>query len=307
MSARIKAYLLLLLATIIWGVAGPIIKFTLSSLPPLVFLTYRLGIQATIGLVWLQFIHRPGWPKNSGQWLNIIVYSVLSVPIGLGLLFLGYAQTSALAVSIIDAIYPMMVATAGVAWLHEHVTGREKLGMGIALLGTLVVIVEPFFNGYARHDTSLTGNLLIVASLVVGVAVVVMAKLIMRHKINALAMTHVTFIIGFLCLAPWALYQHGFTTTVASIISAPLSAHLGVWYMALLSGTFAYWIWLVAQKSIEIGETAMFTYLYPVITLPLSVYWLHESVTAVLIAGAVIIAVGVLLAELKTNSKTSRH
>ncbi|MDO8487943.1 MAG: DMT family transporter [bacterium] len=307
MTARTKAYLLLFIATLIWGVAGPVIKFTLEFLPPSVFLTYRVGLQALLGLVWLRFIKQPGWPKDPVQLGSILLYSFLSIPIGLGLLFLGYSQTSALAVSIIDALYPMMVAVAGVIWLREHVTHREKWGMGIALLGTALVIIEPFFNRQVRHGTSLTGNLLIVASLVVGVVSVVMAKLIMRHKINPLAMTHVTFIIGFFFLLPISIFQFGLGPTVQSILAAPLSAHLGVFFMAFISGTLAYWMWLIAEKSIEIGETAMFSYLYPVITLPLAVWWLHESVTPILIAGAAVIAIGVILAEIKSGRHQKTH
>lgn len=299
MTPRTKAYLLLFIATIIWGVAGPVIKFTLGSLPPSIFLFYRFGIQAALGLVWLKFIPRPGWPKDSSQWLKIIIYSVLSIPVSIGLLFLGYAQTSALVVSIIDAIYPTMVAVVGVIWLHEHVTGRERWGMGIALLGTALVIIEPLLTGNSHPDSSLTGNLLVVASLVVGVISVVMAKLIMRHNINPLAMTHLTFIVGFIALVPIALSSHSPSTIYYSLLTAPLSAHAGVWYMALLSGTLAYWLWLVAQKSIEIGETAVFTYLYPVITLPLALFWLHESITPTLIFGALVIAAGVVIAETK--------
>lgn len=304
MSPRTKSYILLFIATLIWGVAGPVIKFTLGSFSPLVFLFYRLGIQAIIGIVWLRYIPHPGWPKNPTSWLIIIFYCVLAVPVSLGLLFLGFNQTSALAVSIIGAIYPMMVAVAGVMWLREHVTHREKIGMVIALLGTLLVIIEPFFNGYTHHDTSISGNLFVLASISVEVVVVVLAKLLMRHHFNALAMTHLSFIIGFVTLAPITLHYYSIPTIYNSLSTASLAAHIGVGYMALISGIFAYTIWLVAQKTIEIGEAAMFTYLYPVITLPLSIFWLHENITTTLIIGSLIIGVGVVIAE--TKRKASR-
>ena len=40
-TPRIKAYILILIVTIIWGVASPIIKYTLDGFDPLSFLTYR--------------------------------------------------------------------------------------------------------------------------------------------------------------------------------------------------------------------------------------------------------------------------
>ena len=77
--------------------------------------------------------------------------------------------------------------------------------------------------------------------------------------------------------------------------------------MALLSGTVAYTLWNMGQKTIEIGESALFSYLYPVITLPLSIFWLHEDITTPLIIGAVIIAVGVIIAETKKKKSVGKH
>lgn len=221
----------------------------------------------------------------------------------LGLLFLGYQKTTALTGSILNAIYPLLVSAAGVMFLKEHVTKKEKWGMFVALLGTAVVIVEPFFNG-AIHETSIEGNLLVIASILVNVVVVVMAKLIMRNKINAMALTHLAFIIGFISLIPITLNRYSLGEIYQLIVTSSWQVHAGVWYMALLSGTVAYYLWLIAQKTIEIGETAVFTYLYPVITLPLSIFWLHEPVTTFLIIGSIIISVGVVLAEVKTKKRS---
>ncbi|MBI2008420.1 DMT family transporter [Candidatus Amesbacteria bacterium] len=299
-SPRAKAYALLLITTAIWGVAGPVIKYTVGYLPPFIFLLYRFSIAAVIGL-FLLFLHRNHWPKKTSDAIWITLYCFLTSTVSLGLLFLGYEKTTALDGSIINALYPIMVSTVGVAFLHEHVTDREKLGMGLATLGTLAVIFEP--------NASLTGNLYIVASLMVGVVLAVMAKLLLRHLKNFdFALTQLSFIVGFLTILPIAIYKYPLFVIRNSLFDIPLSAHLGVWYMALVSGTLAYALWHRAQKTIETGETAVFTYLYPVFTIPLSLFWLHEKVSLIFITGALTTAAGVIIAELKPRSRLpARH
>lgn len=308
MSARSKSYLLLLIATLIWGVAGPVIKYTESFISPLVFLLYRLAISSVIGFVALSATKHHNWPKKFDQKLGIFVYCFLSTTVALGLLFLGYDKTSAITASVLNALYPVLVAIVGMLFLHEHITRRENIGMGIALLGTAVVTAEPFINGGMTSSSTLLGNLLVVASILVGVLVSVMTKKLLRHPINPASLTHLSFIIGFLTLAPIVLLQTPVTEIIRQIIAAPWQAHLGVIYMALLSGTVAYTLWNIGQKTIEIGESSLLTYIYPVITLPLSIFWLHEPITPYLVIGAVVITIGVIIAERKQHkSKFKRQ
>ncbi len=293
MSPRTKSYILLFVATIIWGVAGPVIKYTEGYIAPLIFLLYRLAISAVVGIIALSLTRHHNWPESTGQRFWILIYGFLTTTVALGLLFVGYEKTSALTASILNALYPILVAIVGMLFLHEHVTRRENIGMGIALLGTILV------TGISTSSASLLGNLLIIAALVVGVGGAVLIKLLLRHPTNPSSLVHLSFIIGFITLLPIVLSQYSLPSILSSLLSAPWPAHLGVVYMALLSGTIAYTLWNIGQKTIEIGESALFSYLYPVITLPLSIFWLHEAVTPVLVLGSAVIAVGVILAETK--------
>jgi drug/metabolite transporter (DMT)-like permease len=259
-----------------------------------------------IGAIALSLTRHHNWPKKLEQKIYILIYCFLSTTVALGLLFLGYDKTSALTASILNSIYPVLVALVGMFILHERITRRENMGMGLALLGTAIVTAEPFINGTVTSSTTLLGNLLVIASLLVGVLVAVLTKILLRHPTNPLSLTHLSFIIGFFTLAPIVLMQTPIAEIFRQIISAPWQAHLGVVYMAILSGTIAYTLWNVGQKTIEIGESSLFTYIYPVITLPLSVFWLKEPISVYLIVGAIVITIGVIIAEKKVK-KTNRR
>lgn len=295
---RFTAYAFMLIVSVIWGVAGPVIKFSLDSFPPLVFLSYRFAISTVIALLYLA-VAKPHMPKSGKDQWTIIFYSLCSVTFGLGFLFYGFDKTTSLAGSVLTSTGPLAVIIAGAIFLKEHVTSRERLGVGIAFLGTLVTIVYPLLNGLGVG--AMEGNLLILASIVLDTIASILIKVIVRGKISPQFLAHVSFIIGFVTIAPVALYLYRTQDIVALISQAPLSAHLGVWFMAIFSGTIAYTLRNIAVKSIEVSETAVFTYLYPLWAAPLALWWLGETITTPFLVGAGIIAMGVIVAEYKSK------
>ena len=78
---------------------------------------------------------------------------------------------------------------------------------------------------------------------------------------------------------------------------------MGVWYMALISGSLAYYLYVKAQRSIEVSEAILFNYLQPVFSIPLALFWLGEKITPAFLLGALIIALGVIIAEYKKAYK----
>ncbi len=302
MSHRYTAYFLLLLVSIIWGVAGPVIKFTLGSFPPIIFLTYRFALASALGAA-LWAIRPPKFRVNGATIPHIILHSVFTVPLSLGLLFLGYDKTTSLTGTVISAMGPITIAIAGVLFLREHITKPERIGIGLAILGTLIITVGPMLGGNGQAIASFEGNLLIIGALVADAIGTVIAKVSLRDRVPAMALTNISFMIGLVSFLPFLFSSYSFGEVIATIIKAPLSAHLGVLYMAFLSGTLAYTLQKVAMKSIEVGEVAVFNYLFPIWAAPLSLLWLGETITTPFVLGAAVIATGVVIAEHKRRQK----
>lgn len=307
---RLTAYLLLLIVSVIWGVAGPVIKFSLHDFPPLIFLSYRFTISTLVALLFFTAT-RTKLPRKPKQWETITAYSILAVTLGLGLLFFGFDKTTSLTGSLLSSLAPMATVIAGAWFLREHVTKVERIGISIALVGTLVTIVGPLWlNGGNRQGAavwSLEGNMLIVASIVVDTWATLLVKTALRQGISGSVLTHLSFVIGLVTIGPAAIATHGASGIFTALSRAPLSAHLGVWYMALISGTLAYTLRNIAVKSIEVSEVAVFAYLYPLFAAPLAIFWLGEPLTVPFLVGAGLIATGVVIAEYKRRRKPQRH
>ena len=295
---RLHAYGLLVIVALIWGVASPVIKFTLAAIPALPFLTYRFGLSAAVALV-LMLATSLRLPKhvNLGQ---LILYSFLTSTVSLGFLFLGLEKTTVLDATLISAVSPLLVALAGVMYLKEHVTTREKIGMGIAFLGTVFTIIEPVFrNGIAENQ--LRGNILVLGYLLASTWSAVLAKKLIREGAQEITLTNYSFVVGFVTILPLTILFYGLGPFGQTISSLTLPYHAGVGFMAFASGTLAYTLWAKAQKTIEIGEAGLFAYLSPIFAAPLAIVWLKESVTPTFIFSGVLITLGIVIAEYKKS------
>lgn len=300
LSPRFRAYILIFLVTVIWGIASPVIKYTLGGFDPLTFLVYRFGISTVISVI-IFFTIGFKMPKDIGTNLLLILYGLLASSISLSLLFFGLRNTTVLDSSLITLSDPLLISIAGVYFLGERISKREKIGISIAVIGTLLTIIEPLLQ--SDSILKLSGNIMIIAYAIVVAGTAVIAKVLLRRGVDASTMTGVSFILGFISLLPFWI-----PAANISLFTVNQSYHLGVLFMAVISGSFAFYLSNKAQKSIEIGEQAIFGYMYPIFSAPLAIYWLGEKITSTFIIGAIIIVAGVFIAEVKKKryNSTSR-
>jgi drug/metabolite transporter (DMT)-like permease len=306
--ARSRAYLMLFAVSAVWGFAPPIIKFAFKHLPPDLFLTYRFLLTSLVMIPLLLKTEPATWSVlghlTSSDWWLLILSGILGSTLQLGLLFLGLNLTTALDGSLINATSPVLVTLAGVIYLKDKVTTRELIGLIIAFTGTLIIVLQPLWQSQRLFSGPTLGNLLVLSGTFSWVAYVILTKQELNRKLSPLLLTTNMFFVGLISMSIITLFLHSPVTIRYLLSAAPLSSHLSVIYMALLSGALAYWLYQSAQKIIEVSEANIFLYLSPLFTIPLAHFWLKEPVTPSFLAGGLLIALGVIIAELVG---TSRH
>ncbi|MCJ7805702.1 DMT family transporter [Patescibacteria group bacterium] len=300
--ARLRAYIYLIIASAIWGIAGPVIKFTLKELPPFTFLAYRFFLTSIIlsPLIFTKGVSFPKKPKELGLFVLI---ALLGTTINIGLLFWGLNLTTVLDQTIISMAAPLGVILAGTLILRERVTKIEKLGILIAIVGTVFIIVQPIFesSGPIFAYKNLFGNILTLISNFAWIGYVIFSKIGLKdYKFEPLSLTIGSFIIGFFTILPFSILEVGsFQGAVQLIKVVSITTHAGVVYMALLSGALAYFLYQLGQKTIEASEAILFTYLQTLFAIPLAVWWLKETITTPFILGTVLTTLGIGIAEYK--------
>ncbi len=301
---RLRAYIYLILVALIWGAAGPVIKFTLSGIHPLPFLAYRFSISAILALIFF-IIKGVKLPKPKTSLPLIVVYGLLAFTIALGALFTGLEKSTVLDLTLISTIGPLIVTAGGAIIFRDHITKRERVGIAIVLVGVLINSFAPIFSN--NSSARLTGNIFILLFLLADTSSILLAKKVVRKKIPSITLTNAGFIVAALTIIPLAFFAHGSNFVLSSITTLPFKYHLGVWYMALLSGTLAYFLYVRGHKSIEVSEATLFNYLQPIFAVPLAVFWLGENITTTFIIGAILIASGVIIAEYKRGRKATNQ
>lgn len=298
-SYRLRAYLSLITVIAIWGIASPVIKFTLQGIDPLPFLAYRFLISGIIAAIYLG-VKRPRIHNASKTLPLIILYGVLAFTIGLGALFVGLDNSTVLDLTLIGAISPLIITIGGAFFFHDHITKREKIGITIALCGVIIDSLLPLFIG---GNIALSGNLFLFVYLLFDAGAVLLSKKILKLKVEPIATAMIGFLVAAFTLIPLAILQYGYSEIVTAIVTLPFKYHLGVWYMAIISGLIAYFFAIRGTKSIEVSEASLFYYLMPLFNVPLAVFWLGESITPTFVIGALLIGTGVFIAEKKTRHK----
>ncbi len=300
---RHKAYVFLLAVAAIWGSAGSVIKFTLEGIDPLPFLAYRFLIAGIISfLIFLfKFLKGKKFHRFKANIYLVTLYGLLAVPIALGSLFVGVDNSTVLELTLVSMIGPLLVTYGAYTFYHEHITKREKRGIVIVIIGLVVSSILPIF--LRGNDYSVTGNIFLIIYLIADSISILIAKELVRLKVKPANFSNFAFILGALTITPIAIYNLGFGNFVNTVVTLPLKYHLGVWYMAVISGTIAYVLFNRAQKTIELSEAVLFTYLMPVFSVFLAVFWLGESITIDFVIGAVIIIIGIYIAETKSKKR----
>lgn len=304
---RINAYVLLLIVSIIWGAASPVVKYALNWFHPVIFLTYRFLISTIVAAIVFGFTPVK-LPKKSRDISLAFITMLLSTPLALGLFFLGLSKTSALSGSLITAGAPILLVAAGAIFLHERVSTTEKIGILITIIGTFVIAIGPLiFNNTPNHLGTLEGNVVMILATLADLAAALFTKISMDRGISQRLLAHGQFILGLFVFIPILLFRHSIGSITETILTAPIQAHLSVWFMALLSGSLAYSLRNEGLKWVEVSEAAIFTYLQPIWSAILAVLWLGEPMTTSYVVGGLVLAAGVAISEYQGSRSKRRH
>ena len=297
-NQRKVAFLVLTFVSLIWGVASPVIKYTLNYLPAYSFLYWRFLISSLIFLPFFFYFSKKN-PVKKQDWLKMIFLGFLSTPLNLILLFLGYEKTTSMDGVLISATTPIFITLGGALFLNEKVTKIERWGLLIASLGTVISVSQPILEK-GLLSGSFYGNFLVFVSVIAWVFYTLCAKKT-NFKYPPLIPTAIGFFVGLITILPIALLKEGPVIFNLSALIANPNAFAGVLYMTILSSVVAYTLYLYGVSLIEASEATLFAYLQPIFAAPVASWWLGEKMTLPFLIGAFFIALGVVLSQIKTK------
>ncbi len=300
-QTRTVSYLFLMINTICWGAALILVKPALDITNPFRFLLYRYMLAVILTLPYLMKNLKKF--KKIKQIKKIVLLELIGTTTALTFLYLGLQKTSAIEASFLANTTPIFTVIAGLILLKEKEEKKEAIGLIMAFIGTIMLTVLPVMNGFVNgHQISLIGNLFIIVNNTATAIYFVFAKKIYKNISKFMAAV-ISFHVGLISFFVLNLVSTNFRPlTLAHLIVFDLK-HLSVWwasiYMALFGSIIGLTAYIKGQDGVEVSEATVFTYLQPLIYVPLGIIFLGESIGPVQIISLAIILLGVIVAEKK--------
>jgi drug/metabolite transporter (DMT)-like permease len=313
-SNRKIAYFFLTISTLVWGASLIIVKPAYDHTTPFRFLLYRYVLAGLFSLPFL--FHYFKKIKNIFSKISLIFcLELIGTTLGLSFLYIGLNHTTAIEASLLTSTAPIFVVIAGILFLKEKQEKREWIGLAIAFLGTLALTVLPIYkemNGGAGQ-ISIQGNLLVLAYNIATAIYFILAKKYYK-TLPKLFVTSISFYVGmvsFFLLSFWEIFSVQNSVNLMQNISFSFehlfysimqdwshkSVIISSVYMAIFGSIIGLTAYIKGQDKIEASEASLFTYLQPLVYIPMGIYWLQESIHWTQAVSIIIILIGVTVAE----------
>ena len=282
-----QARLRFVVAVVLYGTVGPITRFI--DLPSEVVVLFR----GTLGSLFvLAFLHARGraldWAaiRSDARWL---VASGLCLGLNWIFLFAAYAHTTIAIASLCNYMAPIIVIAISPIAFGERVGPRRLACVAVAFLGIVLVSDIP---SAISGEVDLFGVMLGLAAALAFVGIIVCNKRL--EAVDAYDRVVVQLAISAMLVLPYALVVNGGTLPLgeADALSWCLLALL-----CLVQTGVAYVFYFGAMRELPVQEISLMGYIEPVVSVLGSALFLHESLSAMGLLGAVLVIAAASVGE----------
>jgi drug/metabolite transporter (DMT)-like permease len=281
---------LLLLISLMWGGAFFFVEILVDSLSPLTIVTARVGLAAALlwVIIGIRSIERPkGW----AQWQAFFVIGVLSSALPFCLITWAQTRIDSGIASILNATAPLFVVLiAGATLSDERFTAGKLAGVMIGIVGVSVLIGPDALQDIGG---SALGQLAVIGAALSYASSAVYSRRFAAMRISPMIVVTGQLTMATLILLPIAIIVDGpqLPTTI------PLTAIASLLCLAIFSTVVANSLYFRLLETAGATNSAFAGFLMPVTATFLGVIILGETFTLLQIAGALLIAAGLLIMD----------
>ncbi len=265
---------------VIWGVNIAIIKTSVAEFPPIFFAGLRFLIVALLLIWWV----RPPWK----QMRMIGLFSFFFGSLHFGGIFFGLRGVDVSLVSILNLLnVPFAVLFAKII-LNDRFSWEKTCGMGIAFIGSFVLLGEP----------SATVSLIHLSAVLMAIVAWGLSNSIVKliGPINNFALNAWMGLFAAIQLLAFSSIME--TGQLASLQNASSVAWLALGYIVLMASVVGYGLWYYLIGKYNVTRIVPFTLLVPIAGVLAGVFIMGEVLTLKKFVGGVITLIGVGIIQL---------
>ena len=281
----LRDFALMVGVCLVWAANSVVSKIVISQLgaPPLFYAAARFAVVLLATAPWLFPAPRPLW--------RMIVVGLLMGGGTFALTFVGLQTTTPSTVGVVSQLGVPISTGLSVSLLGERIHWRRGLGIALALLGVLVVMLDPRGLGVS------IGTLFIAASALTGALGAVMMK-----QIEGVKPLQFQAWVGFSSFWPLAalsaLTEHGQGAVLHTAFWPFVGATL---FSGLVVSVVAHTAYYGLIGRYEVNLLQPLTLMTPLATIALGVIVTHDAFGMRMALGTAIALAGVLIIALRRN------
>lgn len=252
----------MLVANMGWGVMSPVSKSVLldGSISPLALSGIRITGGALMFFIfsWLlpgSFAARQRIER--GDWVRLVVCSLLIISANQGLFILGIGLTNPVDSSVMSSLTPVFTMLLAALFLHIPMTGMKIAGVCVGLVGVIVLVTDSAVTATASNPV--VGNLLCLGAQVCAAIYFVGFGGIIR-KYSPYTLMKWLFYISVLTYVPFCLPE--MMRVDYSSLGMAVWSELG--YIIVVATFIGYLLIPFSQKELKPTVVSMYGYLQPV-------------------------------------------
>lgn len=293
-SNNLTTHLLLILATVFWGVTPSFMKVSLMEMDAFTFSTLRLFTALVVSGLLLVFSGT--WKKvEKKDWLQFVIIGLFGFFVFQISFPVGVKYTSASISALIMATLPVNVVLINLILKSEKISFRTITGIILSIAGITVIILGTK-GGISLEGTYTVGVILLILS-EVGFAVYTIKS---KFLISKYSLYQVMFLVILFSFVPF-LFLSAKNIINTSYYSISGIAWTGLIFTGIFGTCIANILWYRGIKQLGSTKTSIYANLPPVFGIIVSFIFLNETLTLLQVAGGIVIMAGVILVNKKTT------
>ena len=296
--SRFNAFLMFTLI-LFWGSSFVIVKIALSEgLTPISIATFRFLIAG--GLFLVTILIEKKMRRNYKLLVEKKDFPTLLFLALTGVAFFFTAQYTgiqmagaSIAAILVCLLSPVLITLLSSMIFKEHLVKKQVFGIGIASLGTIIVVTGGTIS-LSSHLEFLLGSMILLFTPVLWATYSLVGKKIMDRYSPFLVVAYVN-VLGGLCLIPFSLAENSFY----QIFTMSVYSWLAILFLAVTCSLLGYYIWFYVMKHVEAAIASSFLFAEPLVTVLFATIFVGEELSTFIFVGGFLIFIGVYLVARK--------
>ncbi len=279
----LRGFLILVAATLLWGLNYPAIKISNVGFSPVFNAFLRSAIASACGIAYCIAIKQPLFHRDIRLFHGFMVGLLFGLEFVC--VYLGLLYTDAARAVILVNLSPFVVAIGAHLFLGERLSPTKIAGLVLAFAVAYLV-----FQGKPRawNATMLLGDAREIAAAILWGATTLYIKKYLAGKVHPIHtfLYQLVFSVPVILVCACLLEEKW----ILAVNGAAMGALL---YSAVIVAFISYLAWFKLIHTYPVSELAVFTFLSPVFGVALSGIILGEQLTAGLLLGLAFVSAGI--------------